>query len=107
MHIAFDQVLTAEAIGSYKPSARNFQVLLQRVVDAGHTSTQLLHVAQSLFHDHVPAKAMGLDTVWINRRHNKPGWGATPNPNTEVRPDLEFTSLAAFADAVDTAFTMT
>ena len=104
MHIAFDQVLTAQAIGSYKPNARNFQVLLQRVADAGHTPTQLLHVAQSLFHDHVPAKAMGLDTVWINRRHNKPGWGATPNPNTEVQPDLEFTSLAAFADAVDAAF---
>ena len=104
MHIAFDQVLTAEAIGSYKPSARNFQVLLQRVADAGHTSTQLLHVAQSLFHDHVPAKAMGLDTVWINRRHNKPGWGATPNPNTEVQPDLEFASLSAFADAVNAAF---
>ena len=103
MDVVFDQVLTAEAIGSYKPSARNFQFLLQRVGDAGHAPSQLLHVAQSLFHDHVPAKAAGLDTVWINRRHDKPGWGATPNPGVAVQADLTFPSLAAFADAVDAA----
>ena len=103
MDVVFDQVLTAEAIGSYKPSARNFQFLLQRVGTAGHAPSQLLHVAQSLFHDHVPAKAAGLDTVWINRRHDKPGWGATPNPGVAVQADLTFPSLAAFADAVDAA----
>jgi len=67
-------------------------------------SDHLLHVAQSLFHDHVPAKAAGLPTVWINRRHSDPGWGATPAPPTEVTPDLTFTSMADFADAVDAAF---
>ncbi len=62
---------------------------------------RLLHVAQSLFHDHVPAKAAGLPTVWINRRHARPGWGATPEPAAPVTPDWEFESLAAFAAAVD------
>jgi len=58
-------------------------------------------VAQSLFHDHAPAKAAGLPTVWINRRHAQPGWGATPNPQAPVTPDWEYPSMAAFADAVD------
>lgn len=104
LQVDFDQVNTAQAIGSYKPSARNFQFLLERIADLDVEKTQLLHVAQSLFHDHVPAKAVGLDTVWINRRHDKPGWGATPDPKAEVTPDLTFPSLAAFADAVDSAF---
>ena len=47
---------------------------------------------------------MRLDSVWINRRHARPGWGATPNPGVDVTPDLEFPSLVAFADAVDEAF---
>ena len=61
----------------------------------------MLHVAQSLFHDHVPAKAAGLPTVWIDRRHDNPGGGATPEPGAPVTPDWTFTSMAAFADAVD------
>lgn len=104
MDVEFDRVLTAEQIGSYKPAARNFEVLLEELGTLELEQPQLLHVAQSLFHDHVPAKRIGLDSVWINRRHARPGWGATPNPGTEVKPDLEFPSLAAFADAVEEAF---
>ncbi|MGB4778505.1 haloacid dehalogenase type II [Microbacterium sp.] len=104
MDVVFDQVNTAERIGSYKPSPRNFEVLIEILDELGVAKRQLLHVAQSLFHDHVPGKAIGLDTVWINRRHNRPGWGATPDPQIGVTPDLEFTSLAAFADAADAAF---
>ncbi|QNN64006.1 haloacid dehalogenase type II [Leucobacter denitrificans] len=104
MGVEFDQVHTAEKIGSYKPAARNFEVLLSRLDDIEVERPQLLHVAQSLFHDHVPGKQAGLDTVWINRRHDRPGWGATPDPGVGVTPDLEFPSLAAFADAVDEAF---
>ena len=51
--------------------------------------------------DHVPAKQAGLPTVWINRRHDNPGWGATPAPQADVTPDWTFTSMAAFADAVE------
>lgn len=104
MGVEFDQVNTAENIGSYKPNPRNFEVLLERIGELGVAKPQLLHVAQSLFHDHVPGKRQGLDTVWINRRHDRPGWGATPDPKVGVTPDLEFKSLADFADAVDAAF---
>lgn len=102
--VTFTSILTAQDIGSYKPSLRNFQALLDHAGQLGIGSGRLLHVAQSLFHDHVPAKAVGLPTAWINRRHDSPGWGATPAPPAEVVPDLTFTSMADFADAVDAAF---
>jgi 2-haloacid dehalogenase len=95
--VSFDSVLTAQDIGSYKPSPRNFDALLAEAERLGVAEGRLLHVAQSLFHDHVPAKNAGLPTVWINRRHDRPGWGATPAPPTGVTPDWEFPSMAAFA----------
>jgi 2-haloacid dehalogenase len=98
--VEFTSVLTAEEIGSYKPSPRNFDALGVEVQRLGIDRGRLLHVAQSLFHDHAPAKRAGLRTVWINRRHDRPGWGATPAPPVEVTPDWEFPSMAAFASAV-------
>lgn len=99
--VAFDTVLTAQDIGSYKPAQRNFDVLESTVIGMGYQQPQLLHVAQSMFHDHQPAKQRGWLTVWINRRHGNPGWGATPPPEALVDPDWTFASLAEFADAVD------
>jgi 2-haloalkanoic acid dehalogenase type II len=99
--VTFTSILTAEDIGSYKPSHRNFEALAREVERLGVAEGRLLHVAQSLFHDHVPAKAAGWPTVWINRRHDKPGWGATPQPPAGITPDWTFTSMGAFADAVD------
>ena len=99
--VTFTSILTAQDIGSYKPSPRNFQALKDECARLGIAEGKLLHVAQSLFHDHVPAKDAGLPSVWINRRHDNPGWGATPAPPAEVTPDWTFTSMAAFADAVD------
>jgi 2-haloacid dehalogenase len=98
----FASILTAEDVGSYKPSPRNFEALLVEAARLAIPKGKLLHVAQSLFHDHVPAKAAGLPTVWINRRHGKPGSGATPEPETGVTPDWTFPSMAGFADAVET-----
>ncbi len=100
LEVTFDSLLTAEDIGSYKPSPRNFAALLAEATRLGTGEGKLLHVAQSLFHDHVPAKQAGLRTVWINRRHDRPGWGATPAPPADVTPDWEFPSMAAFASAV-------
>jgi 2-haloalkanoic acid dehalogenase type II len=97
----FACVLTAQDIGSYKPSPRNFAALTQEASRLGIGAGKLLHVAQSLYHDHVPAKQAGLPTVWINRRHDLDGWGATPPPPVGVRPDAEFPSMAAFAAAVE------
>lgn len=99
--VTFDAILTAEDIGSYKPSAANFDALDHHVDTMGIARDKLLHVAQSLFHDHVPAKGRGMSTVWINRRHADPGWGATPDPGANVTPDWTFTSMAEFADAVE------
>ena len=99
--VDFTSILTAQDIGSYKPSPRNFDALLAEAGRLGVGTGRLLHVAQSLFHDHVPAKQAGLPTVWINRRQARPGWGATPEPAAPVTPDWEFASMRAFAAAVD------
>ena len=98
--VPFATVITAEDVGSYKPSPRNFDALLAAADRLGVARGRLLHVAQSLFHDHVPAQRAGLPTVWINRRHDRPGWGATPQPPAPVTPDWEVPSMRAFADAV-------
>jgi 2-haloacid dehalogenase len=99
----FACVITAQDVGSYKPSPRNFDALAAEAARLGIGPGRLLHVAQSLFHDHLPAKRAGLPTVWINRRHDRAGWGATPEPPAPVTPDWEFPSMAAFAEAADSA----
>jgi 2-haloacid dehalogenase len=100
----FAAIITAEDVGAYKPAENHFRALDATLADLGVDRGALLHVAQSLFHDHVPAKREGLPSVWINRRHDRPGWGATPQPSEEWTFDLEFPSMGAFADAVDQAF---
>ncbi len=104
LHGDFAAVITAEDVGAYKPADNHFRRLDATLPELGVDRAELLHVAQSLFHDHVPAKREGLPSVWINRRHAQPGWGATPEPSEEWSYDLELPSMAAFADAVDTAF---
>ena len=97
--VEFDHVYTAQDIGSYKPDMENFQYLLSNLEDEGHLSSRLLHVAESLYHDHIPAKKLGLSTCWIHRRHDKQGFGATKPPTEKVQPDFRFTSLQEFAMA--------
>jgi 2-haloacid dehalogenase len=90
--VDFDDVITAQQAQSYKPSHRNFELALERIgLDA-----RVLHVAQSLFHDHVPAKALGLHSVWVNRRHDRPGSGATPPAS--ATPDLTVPDMVTLAD---------
>ncbi len=100
----FAAIITAEDVCAYKPAEAHFRRLDETLPTLGVERHQLLHVAQSLFHDHVPAKREQLPSVWINRRHDRPGWGATPEPSAAYSYDLEFASMAAFADAVDIAF---
>jgi putative hydrolase of the HAD superfamily len=99
----FAAIITAEDVGAYKPAENHFRALDAALPGLGVPRDALLHVAQSLFHDHVPAKREGLPSVWINRRHERPGWGATPEPSGDYSYALEFGSMAAFADAVDEA----
>ena len=107
LHGDFAAVITAEDVGAYKPAPGHFRALEAKLADLGLDRTDLLHVAQSLFHDHVPAKREGLPSVWINRRHDRPGWGATPEPTDQWSYNLKFNSMADFADAVDRAFAAT
>jgi 2-haloacid dehalogenase len=97
--VAFDAIYTAEDIGSYKPDPRNFDYLLSHLAEQGIRKEQILHTAESLHHDHIPAKRIGLATCWIHRRAGKEGHGATRVPDTAVQPDFRFESLAAMADA--------
>lgn len=97
--VTFDHIVTAEDVGAYKPAPNHFEALDILLQNNAIPRNRLLHVAQSLFHDHVPAKKHGLDSVWINRRHDRPGWGATPEPTADFGYALEFPSMAAFAEA--------
>ena len=92
--VEFDWIVTAQQAGGYKPRLANFEFAFERI---GLPRERVLHVAQSLFHDHVPAKAFGLATVWIDRRHDRQGFGATPPAH--VTPDAVFPDMASFAAA--------
>jgi 2-haloacid dehalogenase len=92
--VEFDWVITAQQVGAYKPSERGFEVAFERI---GLPRERILHVAQSLYHDHVPGKRLGLSTVWIDRRHGRTGAGATPP--ADATPDATFPDMASFADA--------
>jgi 2-haloacid dehalogenase len=98
--VAFDAIYTAEDIGSYKPDRRNFEYLIAGIRrDFVLEKSNILHVAQSLFHDHVPAKTLGLATCWIDRRSGRAGSGATAAPPKDIVPDFRFATLGALADA--------
>jgi 2-haloalkanoic acid dehalogenase type II len=96
--VEFDAVYTAQDIGSYKPNPANFHYLLDHLAALGFGRADILHTAQSLFHDHAPARAFGLAGAWIDRRHDLQGWGATP-PAPEAGHDFRFTSMAAMVKA--------
>jgi len=95
--VSFDAIITAEDAGAYKPDMRPFLIAFDVLEEMGIQRGEILHVAQSLFHDHVPAKALGLATVWVDRRRGREGWGATPPPPVEVRPDLVVANLDELA----------
>ena len=95
--VDFDWIVTAEQVRSYKPDEANFGALIERLAADGIPQARILHVAQSLFHDHAPAQRLGFRSVWIDRRRDHPGGGATPP--ADARPDATFPSMAAFAAA--------
>lgn len=92
--VDFDWIVTAQSVGSYKPNPRNFTVAFERL---GLPPERILHVAQSLFHDHVPAGRLGLTSVWIDRRRGLGGSGATPL--AEAHPSATYPDMASFAEA--------
>jgi 2-haloacid dehalogenase len=92
--VEFDWVITAQQARGYKPRPENFLFAFERI---DVPRERILHVAQSLFHDHVPAKALGMTTVWIDRRRGRVGFGATLP--AEAQPDLTLPDLRSLAQA--------
>jgi 2-haloacid dehalogenase len=94
LEVDFDEVITAQQAQAYKPSLKLFELALSRIKAPAH---RVLHVGQSIYHDVIPAQALGLATVWVNRPSARPGVGAVKA--AEARPDLTVTSLAELATA--------
>lgn len=96
LHVTFDDIITAQQVESYKPALQHFHVALARL---GVPPQQVLHVAQSLHHDHVPAKTLGLTTVWVHRPSRLAGTGlALP---VQVMPDVEVSDLRHLVELMD------
>jgi 2-haloacid dehalogenase len=94
--VAFDAVNTAEDIGSYKPAARNFDYMIAGLARRGIEKHEILHVAESMFHDHAPANRLGLANCWIYRRRDQTGFGTTMPPGGMP---FTFNSMADLAAA--------
>jgi len=97
--VTFDAVYTAEDIGSYKPAPRNFDYMIAHMTRLGIAKQKILHTAESLFHDHVQARAFGLANCWIYRRHDQDGFGATMEPGGRPQCDFVFNSMAELVAA--------
>ncbi|MDO5756595.1 MAG: haloacid dehalogenase type II [Rhodobacterales bacterium] len=95
----FAATYLAEDIGSYKPDSRNFDYMLVQAARLGLAPGDILHTAESMFHDHAPANRHGLANCWIYRRHDKDGFGATMEPSDMPSYDLMFHSLAELVEA--------
>jgi 2-haloalkanoic acid dehalogenase type II len=95
-------LITAEDVGHYKPHHAHFDAALAHLATLGIGKAEVLHVAQSKFHDIAPARALGIPCVWVNRRARRSGGGATPDAH--VVPDWSVTSLAEIAAIARTEF---
>jgi 2-haloacid dehalogenase len=90
--VAFDQVITAQQAGCYKPCTRMFQLAEDRI---GARREHWLHVGQSIYHDVIPAQSLGIAAVWVNRPSPRPGAGAAKAAAGE--PDLQVPDLQTLA----------
>lgn len=97
--VNFDAIYTAQDIGSYKPADVNFEYMLHNLETLGIGKADVLHTAESMFHDHQPANRHGLANCWIYRRHDKEGFGATMNPGEMPTYDFQFTRMGEMAEA--------
>ncbi|KAJ5578437.1 Haloacid dehalogenase type II [Penicillium hispanicum] len=91
----FDLIITAQDVSSYKPDLRNFEYMKKAVeADFGVDATQILSTAQSQFHDHQPARQVGIRSVWIERP------GATMGNRVDPIYDWRFATLGEMANAL-------
>ena len=99
LDIRFDLVCTAEEIGSYKPDPRNFRFLLAGLSEMGIARAELLHAAQSLFHDIEPARALGIRTAWVDR-YSGSASGAARAPQGQVKADTRVSRLDELVESL-------
>jgi 2-haloacid dehalogenase len=99
LEVEFDAIYSAEDVGAYKPSDRNFDYMKAHLADLGVEPHEVLHTAESLFHDHLPANRHGLASCWIYRRHAQEGFGATMTPESMPNIDFRFNSMADLVKA--------
>lgn len=99
LQVDFDAIYTAEDIGSYKPADANFEYLLTMLERQGIRKIEILHTAESMFHDHAPANFHGILSCWIYRRHDKEGFGATMSPGEMPHYHFRFNSMADLVEA--------
>jgi len=95
-----DSVTVDEALYP-KPDPRFFAYNLGRQSAFGYKQEEILHVAQSQYHDIGVARELGYKVCWIERRKGQKGFGGTPEPKQMTKPDFHFSSLRELADAVD------
>ena len=100
----FADKITSEDVCTGKPDPQMFAYLRGQQSVHGFNRGDILLVSQSQFHDIGIARDMGFSTAWIERRHGKQGYGATPAPAEVVEPDFRYRDLTKFADAVDEVF---
>jgi putative hydrolase of the HAD superfamily len=96
----FDEQITCDEVGVNKPSPRVFKYVLEKLAPLRVGKKDILHTAQSQYHDIVPAKELGFSTMWIERRHGKASFGATPKPEHPAEPTFHATSMADFVRQV-------
>jgi len=94
--------LIAEETGAYKPSPDAFIALTNHMQSQGVAKDEILHVAQSLYHDHAPAKEAGIVSCWVDRRADVDGWGAVIAPEGEVQPPHRIRSLNELPEVIAT-----
>lgn len=97
--VEFDAIYTAEDVGSYKPADANFDYMIAQLGRLGFNQSDILHTAESMFHDHMPANRHGLKSCWIYRRHDQDGFGATMTPETMPSYSFRFNSMADLVEA--------
>jgi putative hydrolase of the HAD superfamily len=100
MGAPFQERITCDEVGVNKPSPRVFEYVLDKLATAGVEKKDILHTAQSQYHDIVPASALGFATMWIERRCGKGSFGATPGPERIVTPTFHAASMADFVRQV-------
>jgi len=96
----FDEQITCDEVGVNKPSPRVFEYVLEKLAPDGVGKMNILHTAQSQYHDIIPAMKFGFSTMWIERRHGTQSFGATPKPQRIAQPTFHATSMADFVSQV-------